>query len=567
MAMGETLVIDPLPELVWGTYYGGSGTGGSGVDGASAVAVASDGDIILAGETTSTASIATAGSHQVIYDGWLADAYLARFSSGGVRLWGTYYGGIFTDRATALAVTPDGDIVMAGLTLSEAISTAGSHQEELDGSTDAILVRFTSGGKRLWGTYYGGPGDEYANALAVAPNGDILIAGQTTSTTAIATADGHQSVYARNSDAFLVRFTAGGVRLWGTYYGGRNDDIARALAVGSDGIIVMAGQTSSSNAIATPRSHQDTLGGVFDAFLVRFTLSGVRLWGTYYGGRFVDNASALAVSSNGDIVMAGDTRSSSAIATTDSHQVLYGGGDTDAFVVRFTSGGSRLWGTYYGGAGLDNARALAVALGGEIVMAGYTSSIDDIASAGSHQAAYSGFDVDAFFARFKDGGVREWGTYCGGDGWDEALALAIESDGDIVLAGRTSSTESIATAGSHQATSGGSDAFLARFRDNGSTSVTTDQAPEYVPSIRSVQPNPAAGSVTIVCEGTQAGTIDIVDVQGRIVRTTFIDAGMTSVPISIADLAPGSYRVRFMSNVSSASGTLKASVQALVVVP
>jgi hypothetical protein len=71
----------------------------------------------------------------------------------------------------------------------------------------------------------------------------------------------------------------------------------------------------------------------------------------------------------------------------------------------------------------------------------------------------------------------------------------------------------------------------------------------------------------VVCSGTSAGTIDIVDVQGRIVRSTFIDAGTTSVPISIADLAPGSYQVRFMSNVSSASGTLKASVQALVVVP
>jgi hypothetical protein len=137
------------------------------------------------------------------------------------------------------------------------------------------------------------------------------------------------------------------------------------------------------------------------------------------------------------------------------------------------------------------------------------------------------------------------------------------------MAGETWSNNAIATAGSHQGVYGGGsyDAFLAVFRDDGSTSVTPDQAPEYVPSIRSIQPNPAAGSVTVVCSGTSAGTIDIVDVQGRILRSTLIDAGTTSVPISIADLAPGSYQVRFMSNVSSASGALKASVQALVVVP
>jgi hypothetical protein len=468
---------------------------------------------------------------------------------------------------------------MAGRTKSNtSISTAGSHQTAFFGG-EAFLARFSSDGLREWGTYYGQNGYDDATALAVDPNGDIVMAGVTDSFnyTFIATAGSHQAVFGGGYDAFLVRFTSGGVRLWGTYYGRGDRDFANAVAVTSDGDILMAGMTESTASISTAGSHQAAHGGsVFDAFLVRFTSGGVREWGTYYGGSGRDEATSLAVAANGDIVMAGNTSSSTAIATTDSHQVLYGG-ETDAFLVRFTSDGVRKWGTYYGGSGRvaefpggsDRATALAVAANGDVVIAGYSESDNAIATAGSHQAVRGEGYHDAFLARFTSGGVREWGTYYGGRWNDFARALAVAANGDIVMAGETWSNNAIATAGSHQGVYGGGsyDAFLAVFRDDGSTSVTPDQAPEYVPSIRSIQPNPAAGSVTVVCSGTSAGTIDIVDVQGRILRSTLIDAGTTSVPISIADLAPGSYQVRFMSNVSSASGALKASVQALVVVP
>ncbi|MBU3742451.1 MAG: hypothetical protein FGM24_09240, partial [Candidatus Kapabacteria bacterium] len=281
MAMGETLVIDPVPELVWGTYYGGDYD-----DGANAVATTSDGEIVLAGYTASSSAIATAGSHQTAR-GDLVDAFLARFTSAGVRLWGTYYGGILEDYAYALAVAPDDDIVMAGYTASNtAIATAGSHHQAAFFGGEAFLARFSSGGVRLWGMYYGENQLDYATALAVAPNGGIVMAGVTHSfnDTSIATTGSHQAALGGKYDAFLARFTSGGVRLWGTYYGGRYRDFANAVAVTSDGDILMAGWTDSDNAIATAGSHQATNVGGWDAFLVRFTSGGVREWGTYYGG-------------------------------------------------------------------------------------------------------------------------------------------------------------------------------------------------------------------------------------------------------------------------------------------
>ena len=56
----------------------------------------------------------------------------------------------------------------------------------------------------------------------------------------------------------------------------------------------LAGYTSSTTGIATTGAHQTTSGGVLnDAFLVKFNSSGVRQWGTYYGGTGTDLAAFL----------------------------------------------------------------------------------------------------------------------------------------------------------------------------------------------------------------------------------------------------------------------------------
>jgi len=73
-------------------------------------------------------------------------------------------------------------------------------------------------------------------------------------------------------------------RLWGTYYGGSGGDWGNSVAVDGSGNVYLAGYTQSSDAIATSGAHQSTFGGNIDAFLVKFNSSGIRQWGTYYGG-------------------------------------------------------------------------------------------------------------------------------------------------------------------------------------------------------------------------------------------------------------------------------------------
>ena len=471
----ETLVIDPIPELKWATFYGGDS-----VDVGRAVAVTSVGDIVMAGSTRSRSAIATAGSHQITYGGndnlysiAFGDAFLAMFTSAGARKWGTYYGGDLSDVAHDVAVTSSGDIVMTGMAVSaNGIATVGSHQQAKGLYQDAFVAAFTAAGVRKWATYYGGESSDIGTAVEVTPADDILIAGSTGGINAISTAGSHQVANGGNGDGFLAVFTSAGARKWGTYYGGSGQDWAMALAVSSAGDIALAGYTESTNAIATAGSHQPTYGGARDAFLAVFTNAGVRRWGTYYGGSSKDgatdenNAPSLAVTPGGDIVITGETLSANAISTAGSHQTTIGGG-SDAFLAVFTGAGVRRWGTYYGGASKDLAHGLAVTSAGDIVVAGQTESSAAISTSGSHQPNLGGW-VDAFLTLFSDVGIRRWGTYYGGPSYDRATDLALTLTGDYVLSGETISATNIATSGSHQSMIGGNyDGFLAVFT-NGS---------------------------------------------------------------------------------------------------
>ena len=386
-----------------------------------------------------------------------------------VRLWGTYYGGAEEDYSFSCATDANGNVYLSGRAKpSDGIATAGAHQTTYGGgSFDAFLAKFDSSGERQWGTYYGGIKTEFVRSCATDASGNIYLAGYTRSAAGIATAGAHQTTLGGGNDAFLVKFNSSGERQWGTYYGGIGSEIMRSCATDASGNIYLAGFTASSDGIATAGAHQTTFGGGTDAFLAKFDSSGERQWGTYYGGTGQDNGLSCATDASGNIYLAGLTRSSDGIATAGAHQTIFGGGFSDGFLVKFDSSGERQWGTLYGAAEDDFGNSCATDASGNIYLAGYTSAPDGIATAGAHQTTLGGGN-DAFLVKFDSSGERQWGTYYGGAEYDYCYnSCATDANGNVYLSGRTNSSAGIATAGAHQTTLVGNDAFLVKFNSSG----------------------------------------------------------------------------------------------------
>ncbi|MES2380117.1 MAG: SBBP repeat-containing protein [Bacteroidota bacterium] len=261
--------------------------------------------------------------------------------------------------------------------------------------------------------------------------------------------------------------------LWCTYYGGVGSENGSDMSIDTSGNIFVCGSASSSSNIATIGSHQASLGGNSDdGFIVKFNSSGVRLWGTYYGGTVSDEFRSITVDKQGQNIYAGGvTNSTINIATSGAHQTAKGSAGTstpsDAFLVKFNDLGIRIWGTYYGGGAYDQAYIVTTDFTGNVYLGGLTNASDNIATSGAHQVNIAAvLYYDGFIAKFNASGTRLWGTYYGGTGWDAIVGIVTDVTGNVYACGGTFSTSGIATIGAHQvahANIGSEDGLVVKF--------------------------------------------------------------------------------------------------------
>jgi uncharacterized delta-60 repeat protein/LPXTG-motif cell wall-anchored protein len=193
--------------------------------GANAVAIQSDGTILLAGWT----DVLGNGDHDFAMLRYDSDGSLdPTFGTGGMQT--TAIGSAAAeDAASAMAVLPDGKILVGGYTTGDDQDFALARYEP-DGSLD---TGFGTGGKQITEI---GTGDDAANAMAVQPDGKIVLGGYA------AGADRDFAVVRYEPDGSLdTGFGTGGKRTTEVRTG---DDAANAIAVQADGKIILAGYSN-----------------------------------------------------------------------------------------------------------------------------------------------------------------------------------------------------------------------------------------------------------------------------------------------------------------------------------
>lgn len=452
----DTLIIDPMPHLFFGTYVGGSGD-----EYGNEITVDEAGNTYITGHSQSLNNIATSGAFQGVFNA-VFDVFVAKFTPDGNRVWGTYLGGASYDRAYGIDYN-NGHLYIVGSTYSPNMATPGAYQQFSVDNDDAFITKFDTTGNRMWYTYYGGDLHDFASAVVTDSDENIYLTGHSLSSFNITTAGAHLEFHSGTAGAFLAKFSSNGNLLWGTFYGNSFEE-GWGIALDNDENPLFSGFTSSTSGIATAGSHQTTFGGGMDAFLAKFNQNGVRIWGTYFGGANQDFGYEIDCDSENNIYFVGSTNSSNGIFFNSGYQSVPTSID-DGFVAKFSPNGTILWGTYVGGNEADYLYGVKNYVNDGVLITGLTQSTENIATAGAYQEFLSG-QYDAFVQKLSPNGEMEWGSYYGGTLSDEARGIAINStNAHFTIVGFTMSNSGVSSPGAHQETFSGGffDVFVAKF--------------------------------------------------------------------------------------------------------
>jgi len=383
----------------------------------------------------------------------------------------THFGGVLEDEGFAVAVDRQGATYIAGRSRS-ATSFPPATRKQIGslGDYDAFVVKLDArSGAVVYSTLIGGSADDEAFDIAVDNQGNAVIVGRTLSVD-FPTRDALQPQRSGGFDAFIAKLDANGDALvFSTLLGGSADDEAFAVALSADGSVHVTGRTESRDTfpIALPMQRQLVAG--FDAFVVKLVPAGdVLAFSTYFGGSGNDEAYDVAVDDEGSIYISGRTTSATDLPTRQALQVANKGG-ADAFLAKLSRRGDALvYSTYLGGSGEDEACSVAVDALRRAHLTGRTHSIDDFPTAAALQVRGNG-GFDAFVSRFgPDGSRLLYSTYLGGNGNDEAFAIALDDSARAYVTGRTESPMTFPTQNALQSEGRGElDVFATRLDRDG----------------------------------------------------------------------------------------------------
>jgi WD40 repeat protein len=268
------------------------------------------------------------------------DAFVAKFSPDGSHLlYSTFFGGSGSDQGIAIALDASNNAVIAGFTGSHDFPlTAGAIQRTPTpfGTLGFVAKLKADGSDLIISSYLGSGGSTMVRGLALDSAGAVYIAG----------IDG--------SHGFVTKWNAAGTaQVYSIPIAGSGTDAVQAIAVSPAGNAWITGSTTSPDFPVTAGAAQSKLsGGPVDAFVTEWNAAGTApLHSSYLGGSGTDIGYAIAVSSEGSVIVAGSTGSADFPVTTGAVQTALAApstGSYDASVVRLNSSGAVQYATLLG---------------------------------------------------------------------------------------------------------------------------------------------------------------------------------------------------------------------------
>jgi len=281
-----------------------------------------------------------------------------------------------------------------------------------DDETDVFVARYSPQGRLLWARRFGGPNYESGDHIRIGPDGSVFFSGSFEGTMVLS-AGGKTVRLTSNGelDAYVARLSPSGRLLWAGSTGGPEDDFINAIAVGADRSLFIAGTVRMVGDIDPGRRvRRVECRGVDDTFVARIGYgTGDLEWARVYGeSDTLESVHAMVSDDQGGVFVAGSFYRRVQFDRTDSRWTRESVGRIDIYLGRLDADGQWTFLTTIGGAKNEAPVAIARAGGGDLLLAGNFKDAVDFDPGPQQTILESTGDSDAFIARYRDDGSFVW---------------------------------------------------------------------------------------------------------------------------------------------------------------
>jgi hypothetical protein len=365
------------------------------------------------------------------------------------HLWSKRFGDADRQAANDVAVDLSDNVLLCGS--FKGIIDLGTGPLISGGDTDVFVAKLDPSGNGLWSKRTGDAQAQAARAIVADAEGNVVVAGQFSGAVDFG---GGIMTSAGLLDIFVVKFGPDGLFVWGRRFGDATDQTCSCVAVDRAGSVTLAGSFTGSVNFGGGLL---TSAGSTDIYLVTFDPFGNVLRSHRFGDAAAQEATGLAVDSEGSIVLTGSMQGS---LNLGGGVLLSTGGD-DLFLARFAADGTHVWSRRAGDDADQSGADVAFAPSGNVALAGTFAGAIDL---GGGTLVSAGAE-DICVAEFDPSGAVLWSRRFGDRASQIADQIAVNHLNQVVVTGGAQGTVNFG--GGALVSAGGYDVFLAAYDDAG----------------------------------------------------------------------------------------------------
>ncbi len=355
------------------------------------------------------------------------DIFIAKFSSDGNLIWGKQLGTPEEDVPRDIAVDPEGNIYVVGVTEGNLFG-----QLVRKWNCDAFVMKVSPQGEVIWGKQFGTPADDWAEGIDVDEKNSVIYVVGYYELGEYGDYEAEVFEEFTYSKLFVIKYDLEGNKLWERLYGSETkfDDMGYDVWVDENGDIYIVGETTEWF-----KEYNST-----DAFVAKLTSDGNLVWGKQFGAEGGDYTSVI-YGKNKNIYIIG---AMSTAKTVHEETIEF----LDAFIKKYDSNGNQLW--------LKELRTEKADFAKDIIV-DTEENIYIVGSSGGNLFGNNIGGIDIFIVKYNSNGELIWSEMIGTTQNDAGKAIGLDKQGNIYFVGNTKGSL-------FDSNKGGADIFIIKFK-------------------------------------------------------------------------------------------------------